>query len=150
MRTISIVMLDCLLFFVSTVVMAQIAQRDSIPFNSNNKMPPQKEVPDHTSPGPWDSDVLVYRANVNGEVDKLATFERAGVPTIARMNDDRLIAAYQCFPENDAENFDKVAVRFSSDEGKTWSDPQELTYPGCQMECGSRLTLHWFLYQTVR
>jgi DNA-binding beta-propeller fold protein YncE len=29
--------------------------------------------------------------------------------------------AHQHFPENDRENFDKVAVHFSSDEGKTWT-----------------------------
>lgn len=130
MKMISIIMVDCLLFFVSMVAMAQIAQRDSAPLNPNSKMPLQNGTPDLTSPGPWDSDVLVYRVNANGKIDKLGTFERAGVPTIARMNDGRLIAAYQYFPENDAENFDKVAARFSSDEGETWTEPQVIKLSG--------------------
>ncbi len=73
------------------------------------------------APGPWDSDVLIYRADKDGRVEPLATFPRAGVPTLARLADGRLIAAHQYFPENDPAAFDKVAVRFSSDEGRTWT-----------------------------
>ena len=35
--------------------------------------------------GPWDNDVLVYRVAADGTAEKLATFERAGVPTVARL-----------------------------------------------------------------
>jgi hypothetical protein len=80
--------------------------------------------------GPWDRDVIVYRASAEGAVEKLATFDRAGVPTIARMNDRRLIAAHQHFPANDEANFDKVAVRFSEDDGKTWTKPQVIRLSG--------------------
>lgn len=71
--------------------------------------------------GPWDNDVLVYRVDRSGRVEQLATFPRAGVPALARLGDGRLIAAHQNFPEDDASAFDKVAVRFSSDEGRTWT-----------------------------
>ena len=37
--------------------------------------------------GPWDNDVLVYRVGPGGKVTQVATFERAGVATIARMKD---------------------------------------------------------------
>ncbi len=74
--------------------------------------------------GPWNNDVLVYRVGANGEVTRMATFERAGVPTIARMKDGRLIAAHQHFPENNNAEFDKVAVHFSSDDGRNWTAPQ--------------------------
>ena len=68
------------------------------------------------APGPWDNDVLIYRADKDGRVEPLATFSRAGVPTLARLGDGRLIAAHQHFPESDPAAFDKVAVRFSSDD----------------------------------
>ncbi|UCE46963.1 MAG: exo-alpha-sialidase, partial [Phycisphaerales bacterium] len=81
-------------------------------------------------PGPWDNDVLVYRVGSDRAVEKLATFERAGVPTLARLKDGRLIAAHQYFPEQDEANFDKVAVHFSSDEGKSWTSPQVIRLAG--------------------
>lgn len=37
--------------------------------------------------GPWNNDVLVYRVSPLGEVSRIANFERAGVPAIARMKD---------------------------------------------------------------
>lgn len=81
-------------------------------------------------PGPWDNDVVVYRVGGDGAVEKLATFERAGVPTVARMKDGRLLAAHQHFPKKDDANFDKVAVRFSSDEGRSWTEPQVIRLDG--------------------
>lgn len=86
--------------------------------------------PDRNRTGPWDNDVLVYRVDTVGRSEKLATFERAGVPTLVRMKDGRLIAANQHFPENDSENFDKVAVRFSADEGRTWTGPKVIHVEG--------------------
>ena len=76
------------------------------------------------------ADVIAYRVSASGAVEKVATFERAGVPTIARMKDGRLIVAHQHFPENDRESFDKVAVHFSSDDGKTWGAAQVIQVAG--------------------
>jgi hypothetical protein len=81
-------------------------------------------------PGPWDRDLLVLRVGPDGKVEQLATLPRAGVPTLARMKDGRLIAAHQYFPESDAANFNKVAVRFSEDEGRTWTPPQVIQVAG--------------------
>jgi hypothetical protein len=81
-------------------------------------------------PGPWDQDVLVHRVSKGGAVEMLATFERSGVPTIARLADGRLIAATQHFPEDDPGSFDKVAVRFSRDEGRTWTPPRVIEVTG--------------------
>ncbi len=81
-------------------------------------------------PGPWDQDVLVCRVGTNAVAERLTIFERAGVATLTRLNDGRLITAHQHFPENDEGNFDKVAVRFSSDEGRTWSKPAVIQVVG--------------------
>jgi hypothetical protein len=88
--------------------------------------------PSRNRPGPWDNDVLVHRLNTNGSADKLATFERAGVPTLARLQDGRIIAAFQHFPQDDDRNFDRVAVCFSRDEGGTWSRPEPITVKGLE------------------
>ena len=86
--------------------------------------------PDMSRPGPWDNDLLVYRVAPGGEVNKVATFPRGGVATVARLKDGRLIAAHQYFPENEPENFDKVAARFSADDGKTWTGPKVIQLKG--------------------
>ena len=83
--------------------------------------PDSQNGPTRSGPGPWDNDVLVHRLDDSGRFEQLATFDRAGVPTVGRMPDGRLIAAFQSFPADDNRNFDRVAVRFSSDEGRTWT-----------------------------
>jgi hypothetical protein len=82
------------------------------------------------NPGPWDYDLLVHRVYPDGRVERLATLARGGVPTLCRMKDGRLIAAHQHFPEDDEADFDKVAVRFSSDEGRTWTPAQVIQLAG--------------------
>jgi hypothetical protein len=74
--------------------------------------------------------VIVYRTGGGNKVEKVATFPRAGVPTLARLKDGSLIAAHQHFPADNDLDFDKVAVRFSSDEGRTWSDAQVIQLAG--------------------
>jgi len=96
-----------------------------IPFSTGVPQRPFEDMP-----GPWDQDVWVYRANADGKVEPLVTFERAGVPTVARLKDGRLIAAYQHFPKDDERNFDRVAVRFSPDDGNTWTLPQPIVVEG--------------------
>jgi hypothetical protein len=90
--------------------------------------------PGANRPGPWDHDVLVYRLTNEGRAAKLATFERAGVPTLARLKDGRIISAFQHFPKDDDRNFDRVAVRFSGDDGRTWTAASPITMDG--MEAG--------------
>ena len=108
------------------VVIAAIAQAQIEPAPHG----PDRPQPPAGTPGPWDNDVLIYRLTPRGDVTLLATFKRAGVPTLARMKDGRLIAAHQYFPEDDRAGFDKVAVRFCSDEGKTWTRPQVIRLKG--------------------
>ena len=86
-----------------------------------------------TRPGPWDNDVLVYRMTTNGAIEKLATFERAGVPTLARLKGGRIIAAFQHFPQDDNRSFDRVAVRLSSNEGHTWAKPEPILVEGMEL-----------------
>jgi hypothetical protein len=95
-----------------------------------NQAPRDQNYP----PRPWQNDVLVYRSTLHGPSTFLNAFERAGVPTLTRLKDGRIIAAFQHFPKDDEQNFDRVAVAFSTDEGKTWSRPAPITVEG--METG--------------
>lgn len=92
-------------------------------------MPRRQQQPQN---GPWNNDVLIYRASADGRTEKIGTFERAGVPTLARLADGRLLAAFQHFPSDDERNFDRVAASFSRDEGKTWTKPQPIVVEGLE------------------
>ena len=102
----------------------------SVAFTALAQPPPGR--PNDNRPKPWDNDVLVYRVATNGRSEKLATFERAGVAALARLPDGRLISAFQHFPKDDQHNFDRVAVRFSSDEGVTWTDAKPIVVDGLE------------------
>lgn len=92
------------------------------------------QTPPRPANGPWNSDIAVYSVSVVGHAERLAIFPRAGVSTLARLWDGRLIAAFQHFPEHDPDHFDRVAVAFSSDEGQSWTQPQPIRVRG--MESG--------------
>jgi hypothetical protein len=96
--------------------------------------PPQPNQMNQQRPrfGPWQGDVNVTQAGADGVVTRLHTFERAGVPTVARLKDGRLMAAFQNFPKDDQANFDKVAVSFSADEGRTWTTPVTMVITGME------------------
>jgi hypothetical protein len=93
--------------------------------------PPQQRT-QQLQNGPWNNDVHIYHVNWDGRAEKRGQFERAGVPTVARMADGRLVAAFQHFPKDDERNFDRVAVSFSSDEGRTWSKAQPIVVEGME------------------
>ncbi|MSU25614.1 MAG: exo-alpha-sialidase [Opitutus sp.] len=107
------------------------------PFLSAQPRPPDgsppfdpRGQPNRSRPGPWDNDALVYRATADGTSERLTVFPRAGVPTAARLADGRLCIAHQHFPEDNSADFDKVAVHFSSDEGRTWTAPTVIRVRG--------------------
>ena len=61
---------NCAFVFLLAPILLASAQPDGPPRPNRNR------------PGPWDNDVLVYRMREDGSSEKLATFERAGVPTV--------------------------------------------------------------------
>ncbi len=82
------------------------------------------------APGPWDHDVLLWRVPPEGPPVAVATFPRSGVPTLCRLSDGRIAAAHQWFPEGGGADFDRVAIRFSSDEGRTFTAPVAIRVDG--------------------
>lgn len=76
--------------------------------------------------GPWENNLALAWIDSAGRTDGDYTtvVEAGGVPTVIQDADGRLIAAFQWFPCENEEEFDKVAVSISEDEGETWSDPE--------------------------
>lgn len=58
----------------------------------------------------------------------------AGVPSLARASTGRLVAAFQWFPFDWPETFDRVAVALSDDGGVTWTEPIPINVAGFPVE----------------
>jgi hypothetical protein len=106
-------------------------------------------------PGPWDHDLLIARlppvdpmtgpAMGFSAAAETKVFERGGVACLARDCKGRIIAAFQWFPQINPGAFDKIAMRTSTDEGKTWSGARIVTVtglpPGAIRPCDPTLVL---------
>lgn len=81
--------------------------------------------------GPWNRDLYILESTNGLTFGNVRRFvERAGVPTVVRDEQDRLIAAFQWFPFDDLNCFDQVAVSFSHDNGRAWSRPRKVFVDG--------------------
>lgn len=80
--------------------------------------------------GPRNNAVEVHRLGSDGTMQLLATFDHADVPTVARLADGRIIAAFQGYPPDRPQDFNRVGVRFSSDEGRSWTAAQPIAIAG--------------------
>ena len=80
--------------------------------------------------GPSDNELVLQRIDADGTATSLATVARADVSSVARLRDGRLLLAFQWFPAEDAAHFDRVAVRRSPDEGRTWTAPEPIEVTG--------------------
>jgi hypothetical protein len=86
---------------------------------------PAQPAPPQQKPrfGPWDRDlVIATSADGLAFTDPKPFVERGGVPHVARDAKGRLIAAFQWFPTDRPDAFDRVALRTSDDGGKTWGE----------------------------
>jgi len=81
--------------------------------------------PQRRQTGPWNNDLKLLRSKDGVEFSERSSFvERAGVPCFTQEKSGRLLAVFQWFPFDRREAFDKIAVKFSEDSGKTWSAPR--------------------------
>jgi hypothetical protein len=89
--------------------------------------------PQQENRGPWRND-LVVRRGADGTIFGAAEvlIPSAGVPSAIRNDSGRLILVFQWFPQERAEaaHFDRVAVVFSEDHGRTWSTPVPIRIDG--------------------
>jgi len=81
-------------------------------------------------PDPRNNAIEVHRLGTDGTAELLTTFDHADVPTVARLADGRIVAAFQGYPPDRPQDLDRVAVRFSSDEGRSWTAAQPIAVTG--------------------
>ncbi len=80
--------------------------------------------------GPWNNNLDLQWLDEEGdafEEDPVTIVEAGGVPNLVQDADGRLILAFQWFSCDSEKTFDQVAVIFSDDEGKTWTEPEPIT-----------------------
>jgi len=95
--------------------------------------PTRPAAPGHGAgaPGPWDGDLYIAESPDGSRFGKARRFvEGGGVASVLRDATGRLIAAFQWFPPDRGEHFDRIAVKISTDDGKTWSEPQPINLEG--------------------
>ncbi len=91
--------------------------------------PLSAQVPDR--PGPWDFDLALFESRDGLTFERRRLFvERGGVPTLLADHTGQLLAAFQWFPADRPQDFDRVAVVFSQDDGRTWTPPEPIVVEG--------------------
>jgi len=83
--------------------------------------PPNSSPKQRTAAGSLNSIVVTGVAS-DGNTREFAAFSSADTSSVARLKDGRIALAFQGFPADDRPDFNRTAVRFSQDEGRTWTD----------------------------
>src|SRR3989344_7658512 len=122
----------------SPTQMSQVPQSNTSPspIASSAKLEQEKEMvrrniknaPDK----PWVADLYITKGDGNSFGNYSVFQKQAGVPSSIKDNNGRLVSVFQWFP-TDEENllsFDKVAVKISEDDGKTWSEAKSINISG--------------------
>lgn len=83
--------------------------------------------------GPWNNDLMIRISVKHAAFGEEKVFEAAGgVPNVVSDKNGKLYAVFQWFPET--EDFDQIALKTSSDGGKTWTKPSRIRVTGLPAE----------------
>lgn len=81
--------------------------------------------------GPWNNALLISESTDGVRfVNPRVWLQGGGVPNLVNDGKGRLIATFQWFPQGRSDAWDKIAVRFSTDRGKSWTNPEPITVEG--------------------
>ncbi|MBM4179430.1 MAG: hypothetical protein FJ211_08880 [Ignavibacteria bacterium] len=113
----------------------------------------------HTSAqqnGPWNSPLRIAWSNDGRTFGASEIYQdSAGVPSVARWRGDTFVCAFQWFREpRGTSSWDRVAVKFSYNDGMTWTEPTPIVVRGIPaqyqrpfdptlVEAGGRLRMYF-------
>ena len=107
------------------------AQNNAPAEPGGNQAPRRLANPGLPRMGPWNNNLELARSRDGKTFSQSTTFvERAGVPCLTQDAEGRLIAVFQWFPMDRRDDFDRIAVAFSRDQGATWTEPRRVTFTG--------------------
>ena len=86
----------------------------------------------YSQQGPWNSPLRLAWSSDGRIFEPSQIFQdSAGVPSVTRWRGDTLVCAFQWFREpRGTATWDRVAVKFSYDDGRTWTQPSPITVRG--------------------
>lgn len=86
--------------------------------------------------GPWNSPLRIASSSDGRTFAPSVVFQdSAGVPSVTRWRGDTLICAFQWFREpRGTPTWDRVAVKYSYDDGATWSQPAPVVIRGLPLQ----------------
>ena len=81
---------------------------------------------------PWENPLMIARSNDGKIFNSPVIFQdSSGVPCVIRWKSDTLIATFQWFRQPmGSPSWDRVAVKFSYDNGNTWTAPSPIVVTG--------------------
>ena len=81
--------------------------------------------------GPWNNPLMMTTSMDGQQFDLPTVFQdSAGVPSLIRWKGDTLVAAFQWFRQpKPSPTWDRVAVKFSYDNGQSWTTPVPIQIP---------------------
>ena len=81
---------------------------------------------------PWENPIMIARSADGKIFNPPAIFQdSSGVPCVIRWKSDTLIASFQWFRQPmGSPGWDRVAIKFSYDNGNTWTTPSPIVVNG--------------------
>jgi hypothetical protein len=84
-----------------------------------------------TENGPWRTGLRIAASSSPTAFSGFTSWvPQAGVASLVALPGGRVIGVFQWFPFDDLAAFDRVAVVFSSDSGRTWTAPRRIVVQG--------------------
>lgn len=84
-----------------------------------------------TENGPWRTGLRIAASSSPTAFGGFTSWvPQAGVASLAALPGGRVVGVFQWFPFDDLASFDRVAVVFSADSGRTWSTPRRIVMQG--------------------
>jgi hypothetical protein len=108
---------------------AELAQEDAEPGSSPSDW--------RIGSGPWDDDLALLRSPEGSSWERVGVLvEDASLPSACRLPGGDLLVAFQWFPFDRPDAFQRIAVIRSDDDGETWSEPRTVAFEGLPDQLG--------------
>jgi|GEM_PF-872864 len=116
---------------VGLILPATVSAQDAPPKPPGGREAGKRPRPTTERRGPWENDLHILTSSEGFRFTSQKRFvEGGGVASLIRDAKGILVSAFQWFPRDRKEDFDRIAVKTSTDNGATWSTPRRIRIDG--------------------